>query len=520
MLAEFSPAERRAIRILAFITIVSRLALAFRPEWRIATRPYIDDTFYVFNVCQHFVAGQGLSVDGFQLTNGIQPLIAFIYMPFFWIANGDKLLAIRLIFIVPAIVDSLSLIFFAKLIRRLLVTPNEEEKNIWLRPPIVGALAWAALYPILVHTMNGLETGIYSLLVLISLYRYYELRSKHSTNLQWLGFGVLLGLTVLARIDAVFFVIAIAAAELWRDRAKAIPRVAICCAAAIIISSPWWIYNFEYFGSIMPQSGQAESAQPDVLRWNIAYGISTLSNIAVMIAFLPKYSLPEWFHYVWTGVVGVALYLFLTRSHIVSYLKRHIAFGALVPLVLHGAMLLVFYLFLFAAPFFFERYFQPIRILWLIMLVGFVPQMTQWYRHRRQTHTALAKAGLATILVVAAGFTLTQYVYHFIIPTPFSLYQTAEWAQAHPSDMIGMAQSGIGGYFAPNIVNLDGKVNPAALRAIQHGGIGTYVANSNIKYIADWMWILLPIVRSSEQHGAPFEKVDSIGQVFIFKRVR
>ena len=188
--------------------------------------------------------------------------------------------------------------------------------------------------------------------------------------------------------------------------------------------------------------------------------------------------------------------------------------------MLHSAALIIFYMFFFSAPYFFERYFQPLRIVWLLLLVCFIPEMTRLYRDFRKRKPLIAKTGLILILTFTAGFSIIQYAYHFLIPAPFNLYQTAEWAHAHSSETVGMGQSGITGYFCDNVVNLDGKVNPAALSAIRGSGIGEYIAKNNIAYVADWPGISEPIVRSAHEHGVEFTKIDSIGPVLIFQRNR
>src|SRR5689334_9995136 len=105
------PSQSRAIRYIILFVIVTRLALAFRSEEKIYTRPYLEDSFYLFNCAEHFAHGEGFTCDGKQPTNGVQPLIVIIYTPLFLVAGADKLLALRLGFILTALFDSLSVIF-------------------------------------------------------------------------------------------------------------------------------------------------------------------------------------------------------------------------------------------------------------------------------------------------------------------------------------------------------------------------------------------------------------------------
>ena len=519
-LRSFVPEERRILRILIILTIIIRLALAFRPEWRIATRPFNDDAFYLFTVSEHLAHGDGLTIDGVHPTNGIQPLVTYLYVPFFAIANGDKLLAIRLCFILIAIFDAIGVYLIAKLIL-LLARKETEEKNVWLRPPIVAAWLWTFLYSIFVHNANGLETGVYATFLLASIYYYARLRygGRNPALFQWFGLGTLLGFTVLARIDAVFLVIAICGYELYRYKLGGVLSAAFTGATAFLISSPWWIYNLTKFGSIMPQSGLSESME-DVLAENLRRGAIVIGDILSVFFFSPNYDLPAWFHYFWMFLmISVAVWIF-RRYSLLNFLRNNYDLSPLVPLALMSFVLMIYYVFFFGAPHFLPRYFHPARILWLLVFVTSVPVFLSRFRSYQLRKPRFAKRILILFAFCAIGFSLSRYAYYFVVSGVNDLYRTALWAQQHPDKKIGMQQTGISGYFASNVVNLDGKVNFEALQARQHNDIGSYIIKRDLDYIVDWSDFAIPMVLSAESHGAKFVRIDSLGRVIIFKRVR
>jgi len=115
--------EKIVMRWIIFFVIVSRILLMFRSEERIYTRPYSEDSFYLFNCAEHFAHGEGFTCDGKQPTNGVQPLIVILYAPLFLIAGANKLLALKLGFILIALFDSLSVILIARLVRLLQKKP-------------------------------------------------------------------------------------------------------------------------------------------------------------------------------------------------------------------------------------------------------------------------------------------------------------------------------------------------------------------------------------------------------------
>jgi hypothetical protein len=116
-------------------------------------------------------------------------------------------------------------------------------------------------------------------------------------------------------------------------------------------------------------------------------------------------------------------------------------------------------------------------------------------------------------------FSGARYISLFVREGFNNLYHVGKWALVHPKDHIGMAQSGLAGYIAPNVVNLDGKVNFEALKANQHHAIGSYIESKKLDYLADWREIVGHLVFEAANYGGRFEKFDSIGRVIIFKRV-
>ncbi len=516
----FSSRERRILRILLVITLITRLGLAFRSEMRICSRPFNDDSFYLFTVSDHLAHGHGLSVDGVHLTNGIQPLVTFLYAPCFMLAGSDKLLGLRLCFIIVALCDCLSVLFIAKLLRRLQKNPDAEESPLYLRPPIVAAFLWTFLYPILTHTANGLETGLYSALLLISAYTYVTITKQDSPSItSWIGFGIILGLTVLARIDAVFFVTAFCICEVLTAKKKGLFNAVVFGLMAVIITLPWWIYNYKLFGSIMPQSGISE-AMEEVTLLNISRMAISLGDLISVFLFLPNYDVPMWVDYVWfVAVLSLALYL-IDRFSLISYLRSSINYTALIPLAIASIGLCIYYVFFFGAPHFIPRYVQPLRITWLILVAAAAPVLIQallgWYRSPK----GMGKVVVVLIALGAIGFSGSRYLYYYVLRESNDLYKMVVWVREHPNDLIGMEQTGLTGFWSEKVVNLDGKVNFDALAARKKADIGSYVVARNFEYIADWENLSLPIVESAEKHGATFERIDSVGKVIIFKRIR
>jgi hypothetical protein len=522
--SQFSFQERRIVRWIIFFVILSRILLMFRSEERIYTRPYLEDSFYLFNCAEHFAHGEGFTCDGKQATNGVQPLIVILYSPLFLIAGANKLLALKLGFILIAIFDSFCVTLIARLVRVLQKT-TDDNTSVWKSPPIIAAILWATLYPIFVHTGSGLETGLYSVMLLASIYSYAKISRMRSegniiSRARWIVFGIMLGITVLARIDAVFLVVAISCYEFYKFKGKGFMSGAIIAVTAFIISSPWWWFNYNVFGSLMPQSGVSESLETGILAENLRRGAIVVGDILTVFFFLPNYELPAWFHFLWLLLVGGIVVLILKKFSLRKYLKENFSYSSLMPFYFFCAALIMYYVLFFSAPHFLPRYFHPLRIVWLILFACSAPKIAEMLNNFYARKKNLAIVCLSIFSLGAIGFSASRYAYYYFIDKTSGFYLMGKFALLHPTEKIGMEQSGTAGFMSPNVINLDGKVNFEALEAKKKGDIGEYIEKEKLYYIADWREFSEPMIASASTHGGKFQEVDSIGKIIIFKRVK
>src|SRR6185295_16818658 len=71
--------------------------------------------------------------------------------------------------------------------------------------------------------------------------------------------------------------------------------------------------------------------------------------------------------------------------------------------------------------------------------------------------------------------------------------QVADWVERNVAERqwLGAIQTGTVGFFHDRTINLDGKVNPKALRArMERGQVMSYILDETpINYLADWVGI-------------------------------
>ena len=72
------------------------------------------------------------------------------------------------------------------------------------------------------------------------------------------------------------------------------------------------------------------------------------------------------------------------------------------------------------------------------------------------------------------------------------------------SATLGAFQAGTFGWFGErDVVNLDGKVNPDAARALAKQELAEYIERRKIDYVLDWPWILRSLCTRHLRPGSP-----------------
>ena len=157
-----------------------------------------DDTYYTLSIARSMAEGKGPSADGYQLTNGFQPLLGFILVPLFTlIKNPDCQLRVDLIF---TCLFSIINIFLISLIVKLYSDS--------LRALLAG-LIWAISPISISNALCGLETSLSLLFILTIIILWTKIKTDQEKSIQYIFLGVAIGLAVLARIDTVLLILSL-----------------------------------------------------------------------------------------------------------------------------------------------------------------------------------------------------------------------------------------------------------------------------------------------------------------------
>ncbi len=483
-------AQMSNLRLLLWIVFavgfVARLSPLLDFEGRLFWQYMSEDGYLMQTIARNMALGLGMSTSEGQIaTNGVQPLATYLFAGLHWIAGGERQMSIALVTVVSAVIAALGAYILYRLCLVLLsgIALREELARFVAAFWFVGPLNIA-------HTMNGLETGLYVLTVLSTLYYFVTRLDAQSSGVQWrpaIVLGFLLGLTFLARNDAIFFIAALLLSHLFvgaKDRLSLQRRFLECLTAgatSVLIGLPWLVNNYILFGSIVPISGISQSY---VASFGDNLARIPLALLETMVPLLP---IPGKFE---TNAVLIAVSIVILAAVLTAYWRlwgqRNPATRRVfVTSVLFVGALSLYYGLLFGAAHFIPRYLSigsPL-LSFVFVVVGYfclfaLPRMPQLLTP--MLTSAAAMLALYAIAVSANFYRNgTQHLHK----------QVVDWVGNHatPSDWVGAVQTGTLGYFHDRTLNLDGKVNPAALRELlAHNHVLDYVVDTPVRYIADW----------------------------------
>ena len=205
------------------------------------------------------------------------------------------------------------------------------------------------------------------------------------------------------------------------------------------------------------------------------------------------------------------LSIFCYKTHLLQRIRASYRINALVPFMIFSLAIIIYYISFFSAPHFLSRYFQPVRMLWSLIFATGVTVL--WQSHARRM-----QAFLLVIALLGLTFSVLEYKGNYLPAIQaIDFYNAGMWAKNHPKEKVAMLQSGIAEFIAPNITNLDGKVNLAALRAHQKGQLAEYLRDEHFTYLADWKPFTDDIAGMAQAHELYFDSVGMVGSIQLMK---
>jgi hypothetical protein len=159
-------------------------------------------------------------------------------------------------------------------------------------------------------------------------------------------------------------------------------------------------------------------------------------------------------------------------------------------LLLFSGLLIASYCFYVFGAFYFIRYFYPIYFVATLYGAFLMQDLFSWYRRRGPV---VRRAAVAAVAVYAVLFVTFGYSQAFKSKLLYPFYDVARWVTENTkqNETIGVFQSGTIGYFCDRrVINLDGKVNRAALAALKSGRLESYIREEGIDVVLDHAKVL------------------------------
>jgi hypothetical protein len=474
-------------------TLILHLVIAWQPlnrlegfSFRYSNGPLMDDSYILFKISKDIADWLSGCSPSLQLTSGFQPLIAFLYTPIFQLFLNHKELPIHFALSLNAIFGFCANILIYCLLRKVASRSIATFLvSIWIWSPYV-----------MNQSVNGMETTLALLLLLVTLNHYWQINHlPHTRPHYWFLLGVFVGVGFWARVDLGMLGIAIVLDQAWRaindnqtSRSLRLQNILLCSLTAMVVASPWIFFTLVTTNNVIPLSGKAVHQITSVLfnRFHPDH-----SGFPFMMF---KYCTEE----------------FLMYQPLIA-LSKHITWQLFITcLTLLGLILALLdrQLRVLLRPIWF------LQVLILMSYLIFIGGFWHLYRYLYPVYTLMLFLHAVTLRYLTSKLKLKPWVLClilFLLFIPYALSYTFQyystWTNNLPSrylsaslfarDIIpkearvGTFQSGCLSYWLDNqVINLDGVVNKEAYIHLKFKMMDLYMDQQQIDYFVEEVYLV------------------------------
>lgn len=465
-----------------------------------------DDAFYYFTIARNIAQGYGVTFDRLFPTNGFHPLWMLLITPWFIFFKGDT--AINIALLLSATLDVISAVMIYRVVMR--ITGREA-------PAVFSAMIYFLNPTVWMFSINGLETSVNMAVVALLVDRFTSIQEETVYKVKnYVLLGILFGLVELGRTDNIFLIISCGIVLLtWGHIPfkKRLLGTSISAAISVIVTMPWFLWNYITFGEFIQTSGTILPYLEHVIYFKQAF-VSGWTFTTLLHEIWLLYQGIMWTG-IWAGfgnifnsiegsILPVALFLGLlifpvfsrsdTRKWTVRALRKVIFLFPYVILLFgyHQGIRWVY------------REWYTIPITWTIVVILGVSYASFLQSFSISKYSLKKANGLIFTIIIFIMLLRSINVWKVgIYSFQGGFLNILKMVDDLPEgSRVGISDSGFLGYRSKQtIVNLDGVVNNKASNALMQGKLLSYVLNNNISYVVVNSRYLL-----SEFWGADFRK--------------
>lgn len=487
--------------LLLVLALIARFRLTVLDFNSLLTSYLADDAFYYFKIAANISNLHRITYDGEQLSNGFHPLWMVLIAPFYTAANDgvDFVYRVQWIMLCCALLTVVA----------LYLTVLRLRAGWWCATVVTAIFCVHSTFVDM--QMNGLETSLNTLVLLLLFNAFLTIFLNPAVFLRrYVYFGFMAAATFLTRTDNGITLLLLFVALAWVSRrhvAQCWPRLFVSGMVALLLVSPWLLWNQIHFGSLIQGSGKVET-----IYWGEPHFSWGATAYKLLLTPLRTYENLQVFSSLFISPVGDAswmagILLVVVGSVILFFLMNRCKSPALCALAVF--FIAVFAVFCYHAGFrSFVRtwYHIPVGLVFLLLLAGLLHSM-------EKSRPAIALAGLclsalwlASVLWLHSPAKLAGAV-----ETPSSHTVVADWINANVGQdaVVGSMNSGVLSYLVKRkVVNLDGVVDQRSMRAHWEKRRAAYLHERGIRYLVDNDGALALFCSDNQLHTCE--------QVFVF----
>lgn len=473
-------------------TLILHLVIAWQPLDRLegfrlltSNGPLMDDSYIFFKISRDLADWFSGVVSSPHLTSGFQPLIALLYTPFFQLFWNNKELPIHCALSLNALLGFFANIFLYCLLRKIV---NRSVAtflvSIWIWSPYV-----------MYQSINGMETTLALLLLLVTLSYYWQINQTSFLNSRsWCLLGLLLGIGFWARVDLGMVGVAIVLDQAWlaikgdrHTRFLRLRTILLCSLTALAVASPWIVFTVINTGNFMPISGRAVHQVTNVVfnhlyPDNPGFSLTMLARFKrELLIYQPLIALSKrtyWQLFI-SGLSLVGLILAVRDRRLRSLLR---------PILIFQAIILVSYIVIIGGAWHLNRYLYPVYTLMLFLHAATLYYLESRFKLRPWILTVIL---LFLFVPYALSYTF-QYRFHWSKNRPPRYLSASLFAKDRvpPKVKVGTFQSGCLSYWLDNqVINLDGVTNEKAYFHLKNKTMGVYLDEQKIDYLVEEVFL-------------------------------